>query len=331
MPAQPTYGASLWPQRQVPTREEVKKADVRHERRPCPPETRGPGLILPSGFCHPPKVERGLFPVCVPPKSPPGPSPSWRLGTVLHIPPELCWAATAASSPALLPWPGAGPSGSLCFSILCISFCTSLPSRPPKAWPWGLTRAGAPTPPRHPAICHPLPSPPPLLSGGSHLLPLPDQFPPSSGPFHTAPPPPPTPAMISGVQCRPGWFLFQNPQQWFSQGLERPWAPPTTAGPKGAPLSRWIPVTWIAKRAWISKKNEVIVIFKEFIKSSGLPWWLSGQESACKAGDLVRFSGPGRSPEEGNGNPLQYSCLGNPMDRGDWWATVREAQKLDTT
>lgn len=76
MPTQPTYGASLWPQRQVPTREEVKKADVRHERRPCPPETRGPGLVLPSGFCPPPKVERGLFPVCVPPRSPPGPSPA---------------------------------------------------------------------------------------------------------------------------------------------------------------------------------------------------------------------------------------------------------------
>ena len=33
--------------------------------------------------------------------------------------------------------------------------------------------------------------------------------------------------------------------------------------------------------------------------------------------------GSGRSPEEGNGNPLQYSCLGNPMDRGAWWATVQ--------
>ena len=47
----------------------------------------------------------------------------------------------------------------------------------------------------------------------------------------------------------------------------------------------------------------------------GFPWWLSGKESSCNAG--VQSSAPrsGRSPGEGNGNPLQYSCLGNPMDR----------------
>ena len=40
--------------------------------------------------------------------------------------------------------------------------------------------------------------------------------------------------------------------------------------------------------------------------------------------------GIGRSPGEGNGNPLQYSCLGNPMDRGAWWATVHEVEKNRT-
>ena len=44
--------------------------------------------------------------------------------------------------------------------------------------------------------------------------------------------------------------------------------------------------------------------------------------SACNAGDLGSIPGSGRSPGEGNGNPLQYSCLENPMDRGAWWATV---------
>ena len=39
-------------------------------------------------------------------------------------------------------------------------------------------------------------------------------------------------------------------------------------------------------------------------------------------GDASLIPGLGRSPGEGNGNPLQYSCLGNPMDRGAWWATV---------
>ena len=40
------------------------------------------------------------------------------------------------------------------------------------------------------------------------------------------------------------------------------------------------------------------------------------------AKDVGSIPGSGRSPGEGNGNPLQYSCLGNPMDRGTWWATV---------
>ena len=47
-----------------------------------------------------------------------------------------------------------------------------------------------------------------------------------------------------------------------------------------------------------------------------------GKESACNAGDLDSIPGLGRSPGEGNGYPLQYSCLENPMDRGDWQATV---------
>ena len=50
-------------------------------------------------------------------------------------------------------------------------------------------------------------------------------------------------------------------------------------------------------------------------------------ESVCDAGDPGSISGSGRSPEEGNGNPLQYSCLGNPMDRGAQEATVRELAK----
>ena len=50
----------------------------------------------------------------------------------------------------------------------------------------------------------------------------------------------------------------------------------------------------------------------------GLTWWLSGKESACNAGDSVLIPGSGRFPGGGHGNPLQYSCLKNPMDRGAW-------------
>ena len=47
----------------------------------------------------------------------------------------------------------------------------------------------------------------------------------------------------------------------------------------------------------------------------GLPWWVSGKESTYNTGISVSIPGSGRSPGEGNGDPLQYPCLGNPMDR----------------
>ena len=67
----------------------------------------------------------------------------------------------------------------------------------------------------------------------------------------------------------------------------------------------------------------------------GLPQCLSGKESACNAGDVAGDPGstPGseRSPGEGNNNPLQYSCLGNPKDRGALWTTVHGVAESDMT
>ena len=60
----------------------------------------------------------------------------------------------------------------------------------------------------------------------------------------------------------------------------------------------------------------------------------AGKELACSAedaGDVSSISLSVRSPGEGNGNPLQYSCLKNPMDRGAWWATVLNLAELDMT
>ena len=54
-------------------------------------------------------------------------------------------------------------------------------------------------------------------------------------------------------------------------------------------------------------------------------------ESTCNAGDLGLTPGSRRAPGGGHGNPLQYSCLENPMDRGAWWATVHEVTESDTT
>ena len=59
----------------------------------------------------------------------------------------------------------------------------------------------------------------------------------------------------------------------------------------------------------------------------GLPGGSDGKESACNAGDQGLVPGLGRSLGEGNGNPIQYSCLENSMDRGAWRATVHRLAK----
>ena len=67
------------------------------------------------------------------------------------------------------------------------------------------------------------------------------------------------------------------------------------------------------------------------MSSIGKFYFLGGsdsKESTCNAGDLGLIPGLGRSPGGGHGNPLQNSCLENPMDRGAWWATVHDS---DTT
>ena len=63
---------------------------------------------------------------------------------------------------------------------------------------------------------------------------------------------------------------------------------------------------------------------------AGFPCGLAGKESACSSGDLDSISALGRSPGEGNGNSLQYSCTENPIDRGAWWAIVHEVAKSQT-
>ena len=61
----------------------------------------------------------------------------------------------------------------------------------------------------------------------------------------------------------------------------------------------------------------------------GLPWWLSSKELTCNAGDLCSVPTLGQSPAEGNGNPVQYSWLGNFMGRGAWWGHKSKVQLSD--
>ena len=68
----------------------------------------------------------------------------------------------------------------------------------------------------------------------------------------------------------------------------------------------------------------------KFHVSLGFSGASDGKESACSMEKLCSVPGSGRSLGEGNGNPLQYSCLENPMDGGAWWATVHGVSKSQT-
>ena len=69
------------------------------------------------------------------------------------------------------------------------------------------------------------------------------------------------------------------------------------------------------------------MLYHTYDQEVGFPHSSVGKESACSAGDPGSFPRSGRSPGEGNGNPLQHPCLENPVDRGAWWVTVNGGRK----
>ena len=73
--------------------------------------------------------------------------------------------------------------------------------------------------------------------------------------------------------------------------------------------------------------DEILMVL---LHSKGFPGGSGGKVSACNEGEPCLIPGFGRSSGEGNGNPLQYSCLKNSMDRGAWWATVHGVTKSQT-
>ena len=78
----------------------------------------------------------------------------------------------------------------------------------------------------------------------------------------------------------------------------------------------------------VQQYNVLRKIFHNGFKCAmGFPHSSVGKESACNIGDLGSVPGSERSPGEGNSKPLQYSCLGNAMDRGAWQATVHDVTK----
>ena len=78
---------------------------------------------------------------------------------------------------------------------------------------------------------------------------------------------------------------------------------------------------------WMENQtSQNISLSQILIRAKGFPGGLDGKESACNA-DLGSIPWSGRSPGEGKGNPLQYSCLENSMDKGLWWVTVHGGHK----
>ena len=87
---------------------------------------------------------------------------------------------------------------------------------------------------------------------------------------------------------------------------------------------------WVAKsQTWLSDWTELnwTMLFKYHFLFSSFLCSSVGKESACSAGDPGSIPGSGKSPVEGNGNPLQYPCLENSMDRGALWVAVHGVAK----
>ena len=89
----------------------------------------------------------------------------------------------------------------------------------------------------------------------------------------------------------------------------------------------------ISKLKYTNTHTQITFFKPALVSLTGFPCGSDGRESACSAGDLGSIPGSGRSLGEGNGYPLQYSCLENSMDRGAWWVTKVHvvAKALDTT
>ena len=86
---------------------------------------------------------------------------------------------------------------------------------------------------------------------------------------------------------------------------------------------------WTLSRKWKIPHRLLHVTCLNY-DSRGFPGGTDSKESVCSEGDLGSIPGSGRSPGEGNGSPLQYFCLEDPMGRGAWRATVRGDTKSQT-
>ena len=131
-----------------------------------------------------------------------------------------------------------------------------------------------------------------------------------------------------------GTSLPQAGVPWSQTGLRRspdlgrrtaPGPTPTAAQP-----AHQRPQHSVCRRPWFVSLASKPLLAKKKKKNQPFPGGSEDKASARNAGDPGLVPGLGRSPGEGNGNPLQYSCLENPMDRGARWATVHGVPKSRT-
>ena len=94
-----------------------------------------------------------------------------------------------------------------------------------------------------------------------------------------------------------------------------------------SPVANWTPTKLGNFQCHIFLPFHTVHMTCSLFKYLVFPVGSDGKESACSAGEPISIPGLGRSPGEGNDNPLQYSCLENSVDRGAWWATVLGVMK----
>ena len=95
-------------------------------------------------------------------------------------------------------------------------------------------------------------------------------------------------------------------------------------------VSQIVPICVLFLRGHFYVKPSKIAFINHVHLTASKPFSSDSKVSACNVGDLGSIPGLGRSPGEENGNPLQYSCLENPMVRGAWGATVHGVKKTWT-
>ena len=106
--------------------------------------------------------------------------------------------------------------------------------------------------------------------------------------------------------------------------------PPATKGRESEVKGSRLPGACTPLSEWLDLRADRAAHYPSLFAEGlgrGYPGGSEVKAFVCNAGDLGSIPGSGRSPGEGNGNPLQYSCLENPMDGGAWWATVHGITK----